>query len=914
MECGRGAAVVTPESLEARAAQLSGQAELAALLEGMRQRSARTVREMPPVPQEKALLSQDGGVCPEDGSRLVFDPWAPEAHRCRRCGKAFRGERHDRHWARFQHLWLAEQAAELAAIGVLANDAAAAARSSEILAAYSHYASLPNFDNVLGPSHLFFSTYLESIWVTNYLGAAMLLREAGQLDDEAMQVVGAVADEAAAVIGEFNEGFSNRQTWHNAALAAIGVWFEDEELAQRAVESETGLLAHLAHGFAPDGTWHEGENYHLFALQGALTATRWARSAGVDPLGDPELAERIAAALRAPIRTALPDLTFPARKDSRYAVSLAQPMYLELWERGLGLASESGGDVTDIGAWLRSLYEAPAPEAQEFDSWLYEAGREPPGRRSRTDLSWNALLEMVPELPQRNTGVEPVSTLLPSQGLAVLRHGDRYVSLECGEWVGGHGHPDRLNLALHADGVHWLPDFGTGSYVSPDLFWYRSTLAHNAPLLDGGSQPGGDAECTAFEADGEWSWVRGTWGLVTRTVVSGPDYVLDVVELNAASERLLELPWHLDGATVLTQGRWEPDAITSPFVTRVERFVPAAESPVVVRAERDGRALSIHFATGADLLRGECPSAPGGRDRRTFLLERVRASGAQLVAVIAFRDDAVRTVRVSGTSIDVETDGDTDLHAATSEGWGVRNASVQIRLGGARTPEPDFEPLVTRVRTLREHATVPFAVQTPSLDGTDEGFAHGASIHLDHDDQYRRSEDPYAGPEAFSAFGRLLWDDDALYLAVDVVKPELLFRPADAAPLRFDNEADDTHSDGVQVYLRGADGEAWGALVVPQADGGVRVRPVPETIAAVDDVRGAWTETESGYRLTLAVAPAFWPDVAAARTVDFDLLVNEMRTGRERRAGQLVWSGGGGWIWLRGDRQSPERFGVLELA
>ena len=42
--------------------------------------------------------------------------------------------------------------------------------------------------------------------------------------------------------------------------------------------------------------------------------------------------------------------------------------------------------------------------------------------------------------------------------------------------------------------------------------------------------------------------------------------------------------------------------------------------------------------------------------------------------------------------------------------------------------------------------------------------------------------------------------------------------------------------------------------------------------------------------------------------------MNRMRPGRERRAGQLVWSGGGGWVYLRGDRQDPARFGVLELA
>jgi hypothetical protein len=51
----------------------------------------------------------------------------------------------------------------------------------------------------------------------------------------------------------------------------------------------------------------------------------------------------------------------------------------------------------------------------------------------------------------------------------------------------------------------------------------------------------------------------------------------------------------------------------------------------------------------------------------------------------------------------------------------------------------------------------------------------------------------------------------------------------------------------------------------------------------------------------------------AGGRVGFDLIVNEMLPGRMRRTGQLVWSGGNGWVWLRGDRQSPSRFGVLEL-
>src|SRR3989440_4265218 len=38
------------------------------------------------------------------------------SHRCPRCGQIQRGERHDRNWARHQHLWLAERAAHLATL------------------------------------------------------------------------------------------------------------------------------------------------------------------------------------------------------------------------------------------------------------------------------------------------------------------------------------------------------------------------------------------------------------------------------------------------------------------------------------------------------------------------------------------------------------------------------------------------------------------------------------------------------------------------------------------------------------------------------------------------------------------------------------------------------------------------------
>lgn len=327
--------MLTFQELEELRARVPADPDLSRLLETMRARSTRLLVEAPIVPRVKAFLSRDGGVCPDCRGALRFDPWSPERHLCTRCGHAASGDRHHRHWARAQHLWLAERMAELALLSVITEDAPAAGRAVELLAVYEDlYFALPNRDNVLGPSHLFFSTYLESLWLTSYLACAFILRESGELADERVEGVNRVADEAAQIIADFNEGFSNRQTWHAAALTAISAWFGDAELAKTAVESRTGLLGHLAEGFGDDGLWWEGENYHLFALRGLMLGIHWARPAGYDILEDAELRRHVWEALLAPARTALPDFTYPARRDSRYGVSLAEAPSLDLWEIG----------------------------------------------------------------------------------------------------------------------------------------------------------------------------------------------------------------------------------------------------------------------------------------------------------------------------------------------------------------------------------------------------------------------------------------------------------------------------------------------------------------------------------------------------------------------------------------------------
>jgi hypothetical protein len=275
----------------------------------------------------------------------------------------------------------------------------------------------------------------------------------------------------------------------------------------------------------------------------------------------------------------------------------------------------------------------------------------------------------------------------------------------------------------------------------------------------------------------------------------------------------------------------------------------------------------------------------------------------------------VRAVRTGTSGIEVETTAGVERHVATVEGWEVQTAKESLRLAGnRRTPAAPFVPLV-KVRPLVSHGVAYQIRDTPALDGSLDGFEPGEPLQLDHEDQYRRSEQPYAGPEEFSATAMVNWNDEALFLAVDVVKPEVIARDPNARPLRLDNEPDEIHGDGIQVYLSlpGEDAVV-GLLIVPSTeDGALIARGIAGTAGSPELVRGSWQPTEAGYLITTAISPPGWSAWRSGEAIGFDLLVNEMQPGRLRRAGQLVWSGGGGWVWLRGDRQDPARFGTLEL-
>ena len=392
-------------------------------------------------------------------------------------------------------------------------------------------------------------------------------------------------------------------------------------------------------------------------------------------------------------------------------------------------------------------------------------------------------------------------------------------------------------------------------------------------------------------------------------MVAGANGLVDIVESDGEDDRWLEVPWHFRGEIrMISPGEWKSDTLGHPKTTDVQRFEPTQPGPLAVEVRRGDAMVHVRFevADGA-VWRIRGPTVRPGDPEEVLLLRR---RGRHLRFVTSLDWNASHTLDAAGDLIVVERADTTTRHLATTAGWSVEEGDDRLRLAGMRGQAREAPaPVGVAQKPLRMEAIATRRDEDAVLDGSLDGFPSQAPMHLDHEDQYRRSEAPYAGPETFRAVAYPAWHAEAFCLAVEVSKEDLFFRDPGDPPLLLDNESDDIHSDGVQVYLADHDGEqVFGCVAVPSADGEVTVRLVTGDGRAA----GAWQKLPGGYRLTLALSPSWW-DPLVGESVGFDLIVNEARPDRDRRAGQLVWSGGGGWVWLRGDRQDPSRFGTVEL-
>lgn len=224
--------------------------------------------------------------------------------------------------------------------------------------------------------------------------------------------------------------------------------------------------------FLADGSWWEcSPAHHAYVLRG-ICQYALAKHLLSDPVWDRRFGElTIADAFDALAKTANPLGEFPSVNDSYGHEKPIRDSYGEFVEAATMMGR---GDM--LVAW-------------------------------RAQPTWPT----VPGLERKSVALEPpqcTSVLMPAAGHAVMRDGwapdDAYLFFDYGPHGGGHGHLDKLSIALVADGRHWVPDAACAPHycIFPEQWsWHKQTISHNTVLVDGRSQQETTGRLIAWHTD-----------------------------------------------------------------------------------------------------------------------------------------------------------------------------------------------------------------------------------------------------------------------------------------------------------------------------------------------------------------------------------------------------------------------------
>ena len=320
-----------------------------------------------------------------------------------------------------------------------------------------------------------------------------------------------------------NEGRHNHQTWYNAGVGVVGFALGDKEYIWYALLKDDSSLGYqLDKSVTSDGMWYEGSmHYQLYVLRALLPLMEATHHAGFNVYENPQYK----ALFDFMVTYAGPSLTMPTINDGR-VVNLTdsdRATYYELAYRRLG-------DPTYVPILAQS---------------------------ARTDL--NALLYGVGELGDSANPAWQTEHYRDSN-LAVLRSGKEDGGIQATfnymGYQGGHSHADQLALVLYGMGTPLAPDAGSIKYRLPEQEGYfKTTLAHNALVVDGSSQErAGAAQLTTFVA-ADTAQIASAMSselypgvTLQRTLLLNDDYLIDLYAATSDDVHTYDWVYHNKGS------------------------------------------------------------------------------------------------------------------------------------------------------------------------------------------------------------------------------------------------------------------------------------------------------------------------------------------------------------------------------
>lgn len=623
-------------------------------------------------------------VC-DDGTRLrvpedqQFDTTG--TYVCPVCGRSYSGDRYDGGRRNYEHLWLMTAARDLALSGALEGERRYTEKAAEILRKYAD--AYPGRHTKPTEGGIFYQSLDESMYVIPLAQAYDLIHDAGVLTeaDKAHIERDLFWECAAGLIACGSR--TNWGSWHLSAVGVIGLATKHQRLIDHGT---TEFRRQIREELGDDGLWPESvHTYHFFPLNAFIALAEASTNAGTDLWNwEARPGKGLRAMFTAPLRYMYPDMRLPAINDGWFESFLPLDQYEAAYARF------GDPELAWAVAERRRAGGGSAGSAVEDRLWSFIAGKDLPDAVAR------------PGFP---------STNFPVLGICTLRTGgppekEIMLTFDYGRHL-GHGQMDKMGITLFARGKLLAADYGTPSYGSPVLPFYKGTSSHNTVVVDGRDQAATrKSELLAFQDAGfvklagartDEAYPGTVW---RRTVCLTDSYVLVVDDLESSESRTCDWLFHAEGERLELNGAARSEggaALPYRYMDEMTTWTVAAGSADGYRAywrmdAKDGREvpgliLISACVPGTEVLTAKCPAETAVR-RVPVLIQRCRGPKARfVVALVPGEKETAADLRVSAESdgrIVVRSKEATDTFSVTDSRITVRRAPVSGKAEEAR--------------------------------------------------------------------------------------------------------------------------------------------------------------------------------------------------------------------------------------
>ncbi|MFB6152165.1 MAG: sugar-binding protein [Haloarculaceae archaeon] len=256
------------------------------------------------------------------------------------------------------------------------------------------------------------------------------------------------------------------------------------------------------------------------------------------------------------------------------------------------------------------------------------------------------------------------------------------------------------------------------------------------------------------------------------------------------------------------------------------------------------------------------------------------------------------------------------LNRGPDDAWKRQDLTFQTTLEGLNVPGRSYDIAISAVDSLSNesikstagtytvkgsletHAEVAKADAAPTIDGdVDDAWSDATAHQIE-----KVVIGDVSGDDDLSGQWRALWDSDALYVLVEVTDNQ---KSVDSGETHYQDDAIELFVDGDNSKLNSYDGKNDFQIVIPRGK-----KAASGSIPNELQKDWAWTETDSGYRLEIAlhwssVAPE--QDVSAGHSIGFDVQVDDDDGGGERDK-KINWHNDKDTSW-----RNPSTFANVKL-